>query len=305
MSIIVNNWRMDSSLSALIHCESGEIRRLGEYHFILLEILAKNADIALSRSYLMSEVWKNRLVGGNSLPTAIHALRVAVDDDGKQQEIIKTIPKKGYLFNKRYLTRLDPHREIAENIVDIKNGTSDENKGKSEQCTVAIDESTLFSSALNFPGKINGHRVIMTILPVIIILLFLFFFIDHPKKTPPPATTDTPVLIKEAAEYASHVTIYHLYDKNYSPEHVALVPRKLHPGILKVNTLLVKNNITMTLYYKVSQDKIGLDIVLRNQCDNNWQLVLNLKDWQNKVNEINTFLFQEVENMLTEISKCE
>jgi DNA-binding winged helix-turn-helix (wHTH) protein len=45
--------------------------------------------------HLMSAVWKNRIVGGNSLPTAVHALRVAIDDDGKQQEIIKTIPKKG------------------------------------------------------------------------------------------------------------------------------------------------------------------------------------------------------------------
>lgn len=74
MSIIINNWRMDPSLNALIHCETGETRRLGEYHFILLETLAKNADVVLSRSYLCAEVWKNRIVGGNSLPTAIHAL---------------------------------------------------------------------------------------------------------------------------------------------------------------------------------------------------------------------------------------
>ncbi|MCN4868186.1 transcriptional regulator, partial [Escherichia coli] len=33
MSIIINNWRMDPSLNALIHCETGETRRLGEYHF--------------------------------------------------------------------------------------------------------------------------------------------------------------------------------------------------------------------------------------------------------------------------------
>ena len=67
MSIIINNWRMDPSLNALIHCETGETRRLGEYHFILLETLAKNADVVLSRSYLCAEVWKNRIVGGNSL----------------------------------------------------------------------------------------------------------------------------------------------------------------------------------------------------------------------------------------------
>ncbi|WP_440252906.1 hypothetical protein [Escherichia coli] len=49
MSIIINNWRMDPSLNALIHCETGETRRLGEYHFILLETLGK---VRISRSFL-------------------------------------------------------------------------------------------------------------------------------------------------------------------------------------------------------------------------------------------------------------
>lgn len=45
----------------------------------------------------MTEVWKNRIVGGNSLPTAIHALRMAIDDDGKQQEIIKPFLKRVFI----------------------------------------------------------------------------------------------------------------------------------------------------------------------------------------------------------------
>lgn len=94
MSIIINNWRMDPSLNALIHCETGETRRLGEYHFILLETLAKNADVVLSRSYLCAEVWKNRIVGGNSLPTAIHALRVAIDMMANNRTLLKPSRKK-------------------------------------------------------------------------------------------------------------------------------------------------------------------------------------------------------------------
>lgn len=39
----------------------------------------------------------------NSLPTVIHSLRLALDNDGRLQEIIKTIPKKGYLLNKYFL----------------------------------------------------------------------------------------------------------------------------------------------------------------------------------------------------------
>lgn len=141
MSIVVNNWRMDSSLNALIHCETGEIRRLGEYHFILLETLAKNADVVLSRSFLMTAVWKNRIVGGNSLPTAVHALRVAIDDDGKQQEIIKTIPKKGYLFNKLYLTEI-----IAPNENKVDDSASEVTEENAEVVETLASEEQLPST---------------------------------------------------------------------------------------------------------------------------------------------------------------
>lgn len=106
MSISVNNRKLEPSLSALIHSETGEICRLGEFHFILLETLIANSDRVLSRNFLINEVWKNRVVGNNSLPTAIHALRLALGDDGKQQEIIKTVPKKGYIFSSDWVVEL-------------------------------------------------------------------------------------------------------------------------------------------------------------------------------------------------------
>ena len=146
MSIVVNHWRMDSSLNALIHCETGETRRLGEYHFILLETLAKNADTVLARSFLMTEVWKNRIVGGNSLPTAIHALRVAIDDDGKQQEIIKTIPKKGYLFNKNYLTET-----VNNNKCNVNNDNIE-----------AVAEHAALPESTTEDKQQNGNQVLMS-----------------------------------------------------------------------------------------------------------------------------------------------
>ncbi len=52
MSIIINNWRMDPSLNALIHCETGETRRLGEYHFILLEKISKKMPMWFYRDLI-------------------------------------------------------------------------------------------------------------------------------------------------------------------------------------------------------------------------------------------------------------
>ncbi|WP_204526498.1 transcriptional regulator [Citrobacter cronae] len=315
MSIVVNNWRMDSSLNALIHCETGEIRRLGEYHFILLETLAKNADVVLSRSYLMSAVWKNRIVGGNSLPTAVHALRVAIDDDGKQQEIIKTIPKKGYLFNKNYLTETI---DLNETVVD--DSTIDEVEKRTEIVeSPALDEmlsSTnhgeipLLNSQLSSRNQrktaIRRHpyRAVLITLPVIVIALSLFILISYFKAPSVTKMEEAPQLVKETLENANHVTVYQLYDPGENKKSSSLVSTHILPGIEQLNPLLVSHNASMTLYYRVSLNKLALDIVLSNQCNDKWQLALSFDNWLNKDNEMNGILIKEVEKMLNEMPKC-
>lgn len=98
----VHHWHLDAVARALMHDQSGEIRRLGEYQFRLLYVLAEHAGQPMTREALHGLVWENRVVGNNSLPNAIHALRHALEDDGKRQKIIKTIPRKGYLLDDKY-----------------------------------------------------------------------------------------------------------------------------------------------------------------------------------------------------------
>lgn len=319
MSIVVNHWRMDSSLNALIHCETGETRRLGEYHFILLETLAKNADAVLSRSFLMTEVWKNRIVGGNSLPTAIHALRVAIDDDGKQQEIIKTIPKKGYLFNKNYLIE-----NINHNVNEVNDNGSEATVEDTLLCECAAEdrcqdvspvltEQVSFASpdkpvhvAIKAPILVKKHpwRSALIILSVIAIALFLFTFMYYFNAPSSSQESDTPQLVKEELNNASRITVYHLYDPDV--KRMATTPFSQHilPGIQGINQLLDTHNVTMNLYYRVSLNKFALDIVLNNQCNDSWQLALNFERWQNKDNEMNNVMYKEVEKVLNEMPKC-
>ena len=309
MSIVVNNWRMDSSLNALIHCETGEIRRLGEYHFILLETLAKNADVVLSRSYLMSAVWKNRIVGGNSLPTAVHALRVAIDDDGKQQEIIKTIPKKGYLFNKNYLTEtIDLNEAVADDstIDEVEKRTEiiespalDEMRSSTNHGEIPLLNSQL-SSRNQRKTAIRRHpyRAVLITLPVIVIALSLFILISYFKAPSVTKMEEAPQLVKETLENANHVTVYQLYDPGENKKSSSLVSTHILPGIEQLNPLLVSHNASMTLYYRVSLNKLALDIVLSNQCNDKWQLALSFDNWLNKDNEMNGILIKEVEKML-------
>lgn len=315
MSIVVNNWRMDPSLNALIHCETGETRRLGEYHFILLETLAKNADTVLSRSYLMTEVWKNRIVGGNSLPTAIHALRVAIDDDGKQQEIIKTIPKKGYLFNKSYLTIThaptfleddktteEDARPAAYEVTDEGNKVVDEQER--EYNNPLLNKSLQVEKKNHRVKQRPPYRAALITLPVIAITLFLFVFMyyfEAPFTTKP---ADVPQLVKERIDNAGQISVYHLHDPDTVHKNTSFFSQHILPGMQHINTLLVTHNMTMNVYYRESLSKFALDIVLSNQCNDSWQLALSFDNWQNKDNEMNTIMFKEVEKMLNEIPKC-
>lgn len=315
MSIIVNNWRMDPSLNALIHCETSETRRLGEYHFILLETLAKNADTVLSRSFLMTEVWKNRIVGGNSLPTAIHALRVAIDDDGKQQEIIKTIPKKGYLFNKNYLvitndqtfpedieaTEGDSQSVVCE-VAD--EGEAPENEQTNEADNLLVNKTLQEEKKKRNVSQRHPYRAVFITLPVIAISLFLFVFMYYfevPFATKP---TDVPQLVKEKIDNASQISVYHLHNPDANNTATSLFSQHILPGMQRINPLLIAHNMTMKVYYRESLSKFVLDIVLSNQCNDSWQLALSFDSWQNKDNEMNTIMFKEVEKMLNEIPKC-
>lgn len=307
MSILVNNWRMDSSLNALIHSSTGEVRRLGEYHFILLETLVKHADMVLSRSFLMSEVWKNRVVGGNSLPTAIHALRTAIDDNGKQQEIIKTIPKKGYLFNKSYISVVEPDEKNDQTLTT--NNDNGQNKevveNKTQQTPSAIDNATLdtVSSTANpiTPGKKKWPKMLFITLMLILIALFLStrLYDAFAKES----ESDTPVMIKEVAQHADRISIYHLYDENAEKETLQSASH-IAGGLENLNQLLTQHKSSINLYYKLTFNKLAMNMIIQNQCNHSWQLALRFNNWQSKDAEIKKIMYQEVEKMLNEMPAC-
>lgn len=282
MNIIVNNWRMDPSQNALIHCETGEMRRLGEYHFLLLETLTTNADEVLSRTYLCGQVWKNRIVGGNSLPTAIHALRAAIDDDGRQQNIIKTVPKKGYLCNKEYVY------QVEDAVLPSTEPSKPELTETPEELHhIDIQEKTVKGAF--FPGT----KMITPLLLAVIALTGGIFLSRQ-------QTTDTPKLVKESVN-SPRIKIYHLSTTGKSSTTPALA-NFLAPGQQKVESLLSAHHMTMTLYYRYVQNRLESDMVLRNLCNDSWQLTFNVEDWQN--NDINSAMYQNLEKLLNTVQTC-
>src|ERR1700712_332201 len=66
--------------------------------FDLLVHLLKHRDQVVSRDDLIALVWGGRFVSDSTLDSRINAARNAVGDNGKEQKLIRTFPRKGLRF---------------------------------------------------------------------------------------------------------------------------------------------------------------------------------------------------------------
>jgi TolB-like protein/Tfp pilus assembly protein PilF len=66
--------------------------------FDLLLFLIAQRDRIVSKDDLVAEVWGHRPISDSALNSRINAARKALQDDGKAQRLIRTIPRKGFRF---------------------------------------------------------------------------------------------------------------------------------------------------------------------------------------------------------------
>jgi len=66
--------------------------------FDLLAFLLRHRDRVVTKDELLEAVWNRRFVSSSTLNTRMNAARVAIGDNGEQQSLIRTIPRKGFRF---------------------------------------------------------------------------------------------------------------------------------------------------------------------------------------------------------------
>lgn len=330
MRISINNWKLEPSLNALVHCETGEIQRLGEFHFILLDTLASHAGEVLTRNFLINEVWKNRVVGNNSLPTAIYALRVALGDDGKLQEIIKTIPKKGYMLNKLFIAEINEKLEFEESSGSTETPLMDSFEGNSAYA-VEQDENTptktdnnpsildvgntdeisppqLQTPTYNKKRSTKKITILITLTALLLsaILIGLFLY-DRSAGKDLPESRESVItglnLYQETSLENGKIKIFHLRRGSVDKKN-ELLATHVRETLSNINQLLADRNTTLTIYYYNTILKLSVDIILKNSCGNEYQLIMGIDNWQFNTNALGTVIYQEVERTLNEMPAC-
>jgi len=71
---------------------------LEKYPFELLVLLAGNANRVVTKDEIIEVVWGGRIVSDAAISTAVKQARKAVDDNGADQRVIKTVHGRGFRF---------------------------------------------------------------------------------------------------------------------------------------------------------------------------------------------------------------
>jgi TolB-like protein/Tfp pilus assembly protein PilF len=79
-------------------CRDGEFQAVEPQVFSLLVHLIENREHVVSKDDLIEAVWGGRIVSDAALSSRINAARRAVGDSGKDQAVIKTMPRRGFRF---------------------------------------------------------------------------------------------------------------------------------------------------------------------------------------------------------------
>jgi TolB-like protein/tetratricopeptide (TPR) repeat protein len=66
--------------------------------FDLLVYLTQNRDRVVSKDEIFASIWEGRVVSDSTLTSRINAARTAVGDSGREQKLIRTVPRKGLRF---------------------------------------------------------------------------------------------------------------------------------------------------------------------------------------------------------------
>src|SRR5918998_6113101 len=77
---------------------SGTVVHVEPQVFDLLVFLIRNRERIVSKDEILDAVWDGRIVSEAALSSRINAARKALGDNGNEQNLIRTVHKRGFRF---------------------------------------------------------------------------------------------------------------------------------------------------------------------------------------------------------------
>lgn len=300
---IVNDWLLDVPSGSVIHTTSGEVKRLGEYQFRLLMVFAENAGVVLSREELTSMVWARRVIGSNSLPNAIHALRLALNDDGKNQRVIKTLPRKGYILTAEYC------RKVAQPDPDASPTAAPEPEHAPETAISAEDDALPAVPDIPepfSPGTLplaRHYRISpffsIVMVAMVIAIVFLGFRLVFPPAALPSLRVD-----RTNEQVFSNIQWFGIVNSAASGVQKENLFDRLKKTLYVLNQDMAARRVTMSVYYQVLDQSLDYSFVLRGPCEKQ-ELVMVIHQWRVDEQRLNDLILNETRRKLSEMATCD
>ncbi|NIY47442.1 transcriptional regulator [Cedecea colo] len=315
----VNNWLIDIPSGSILHLTTGERKRLGEYQLKLLEVFIQNTGKILTRDQLTNLVWERRVIGNNSLPNAIHALRSALEDNGKRQKIIKTIPKKGYLLEAEYCCSVvKEENEVKENDDGFPAESSTGSLSARQPIFVTLPEQENPASVMQaFPAEPPENkalsivsappyaseqrycRLFITLIVAILAALFAcagtWYFLEGRQNR---------LLVNEQeTDVYSNIYIYKISPASAPDRNKDRISGKLKDTLYQLNQILKAQAMTMNVYYMSIDQTLDYTFSIENRCDST-QLAMAIYHWRIDSGQLNNLILRETKRKLNEMASC-
>ncbi|CND28290.1 putative regulatory protein [Yersinia frederiksenii] len=333
---VVNDYAIDLISGFITHRKTGETKRLGEYQLKLITVLLEHAGEILSRDEITNLVWHRRVIGNNSLPNAIHTLRVALGDENKQQRIIQTIPKLGYLLDPEFCEIIE---EDSEEQAEEQNISPQEEPPTNNLNAPLLDESQHLHSlsladeplATEITEAVAQHinhneeeqppsssvleppAAQMTAPPkrhsfnywVILLLVLLVIvigaggsYILHQRSGSPHYQA-----VEQDLGMYSNIRIFQLVDSQLSLQDKEKLNQRLKDTFYMINKQIKLKNTHITVYYFVSLRRLDFNFSVESQCENK-QLGMTIYHWRQSEQLLNNLIYREMERKVNEMAQC-
>ncbi|WP_313627617.1 winged helix-turn-helix domain-containing protein [Kosakonia sp.] len=284
----INNWIIDLPSGSIIHLVTGEHKRLGAYQLKLLDLLQQNPGKVFTREELTNQVWEGRVIGNNSLPNAIHALRAALEDDGKQQRIIRTVPKRGYVLDAEYCQQVEsPQEDISLNNEKSLTEVSAAN-------TQPLSSDVIYETPEQSTRYPRGAFVSLLLVAVLFIAFIGYLTIDRGQ------TMKAEELAKNAY---SNIRLYTLVEPGERLQDQATVYNRLKDTYHLLNEQIKKKSINLSIYSRSNNQTLNFTLRLHSTCGQNI-LAMQIYQWRANLASLNELILEETRRKLDEMVPC-